>query len=190
MAKSLILRDNEVRIISVTPVAWGILRPLLLGVIGLVLVVIGSMHVHLLHRLLWWLVAVVVAPFALVTLTRIWRWRSHKIHVTTQRVLLEGGVLGHQKTMVELRDVVATRVDQSLLERITRRGMVSLETSGGPILIGRVRHPSALCRIIDAERSEQRQPPLALDTVFTYEEPSVDQFEIRPVRRRRRDHWA
>jgi membrane protein YdbS with pleckstrin-like domain len=186
MARSLILRDGEVQIIAVTPVPWGVGRPMLVGAVGLALVLLGSAHVHFLHLIVWWLLAVLVAPFAVVTLTRIWRWRSHKIHVTSQRVLLEGGVIVHQRTVIELRDVIATRVEQRILERITRRGVVTLETSGGSIALGKVRHPGALCRIIDAERSEHGRQPLPLDTVFTFEDPTVDEFEIRPDRRRPR----
>lgn len=186
MASSLLLRDGEVQIIAVTPVPWGVGRPMLAGVAGLALVLLGSAHVHIVHLMVWWLLAVLVAPFAVVTLTRIWRWRSHKIHVTSQRVLLEGGVIVHQRTMIELRDVIATRVEQRILERITRRGVVTLETSGGSIALGKVRHPGALCRIIDAERTEDRRQPLPPDTVFTFEEPTDDEFEIRPDRRRPR----
>jgi len=187
MAKAPILRDGEAQVITVTPVSWGIARPLLSAILVLALVIEGSAHVHILHLAFWWLLVVLVAPFAVVTLTRIWRWRSHKIHVTNQRVLTEAGVLSRQKSMIELRDVTATRVDQSFFERIIRRGHVTLETSGGPIPLGRVRHPGALCRIIDTERFARPVQPLPYDTVFAFDEPSTDEFEVRPNPRRRRD---
>lgn len=189
MAKALLLREGETQIISVTPVPWGIGRPLFACVVSLVLVLEGSAHVHVVRLARWWLLAILVVPFAVVTLTRIWRWRSHKIHVTNLRVLLEGGVLAHQKTMIELRDVIATRTEQRVLERVTRRGVVTLETSGGSISLGRVRHPGALCRIIDAERAEMHRQHLPLDTVFTFEEPPGDGYEIRPDRRGPSRRW-
>jgi uncharacterized membrane protein YdbT with pleckstrin-like domain len=183
------LREGEVSIISVTPVPWGVVRPLLMSMAGLVLIVLGAEHIRFVHRVAGWLVVIIIGPFLLVTLTRVWRWRSHKVHVTNQRVLLEGGVLSHQRTMIELRDVVATRVDQRLVERLSRRGVVTLETSGGSIPLGKVRHPGALCRLIDAERLDRQHHPLPFDTVFTFDEPSDDDFEIRPERRPLRDEW-
>jgi len=62
-------------------------------------------------------------------LTRLWRWRSHKIRVTSERVIVEGGVLRHYRSLVELRDVIAIRVEQRFVERVARRGSVILETS-------------------------------------------------------------
>jgi len=187
MGSPIILREGEVKIISVTPVPWGVLRPVLASVIGLIAIVEGAGHFHLVHQIAWWLIGLVVGPVALVAATRIWRWRSHKVHVTNFRVIMEGGVLRHQRTMIELRDVIATRVDQRFLERITRRGYVSLETSGGPMTLGKVRHPAALCRLIDAERTERRHHPVPLDTVFTYDEPAAYDFEVRPEGLDRRD---
>jgi uncharacterized membrane protein YdbT with pleckstrin-like domain len=112
-----------------------------------------------------------------------WRWRSHKVHVTNDRVIIEGGVLRHQRTSVELRDVLATRVVQRLGERLTRRGFVFLETALGPMVVGQVRHPGALCRLIDAERAGAQSSSLPLDTVFTYEERDPFDLQIQP------DEW-
>jgi uncharacterized membrane protein YdbT with pleckstrin-like domain len=118
-----------------------------------------------------------------VALTRTWRWRSHKVHVTNERIVLEGGVLHHQRSTVDLRDVVALRVDQRVSERLTRRGVVVLETNGGSIMIGKLRHPGALVRLIDAERTNIYVDPVPFDTVFGYEEPEPFDYEVRPRRR-------
>ncbi len=178
------LREGEVRIISVTPVARGLVRPLLLALVAAALVVGGAQHVSLIHQHKWPLALVFVGPFALVALTRAWRWRSHKVHVTNERLVLEGGVLRHYRSSIELSDVIATRVDQRVTERLSRRGLVVLETSAGPMVVGKVRHPGALCRLIDAERSGHAGYPLPLDTVFTFEEPDALGLEVRPQRRR------
>jgi len=177
-------RDEEVTVISVTPLAEGVVVPLLTLVAALVLVLEGAAHVHFLRVIEGWLALVVVAPVAVVALTRTWRWRSHKVHVTSQRVLLEGGVLRHWRSSIELRDVLATRVDQRVSERLARRGMVVLETRLGPVSLGRVRHPGALCRMIDAERSHEYES-IPLDTVFTFEEPDRKNHRVRlqPPRR-------
>ena len=171
-------RDDEVTVISVTPLAEGVVAPLLALVTAIVLVVEGAAHVHVLRVIEGWLALVVVVPIALVALTRTWRWRSHKVHVTSQRVLLEGGALHHWRSSIELRDVFATRVEQRVSERLARRGVVVLETRLGPVLVGRVRHPGALCRMIDAERSHDHES-LPLDTVFTFEEPDRSHFRVR-----------
>jgi membrane protein YdbS with pleckstrin-like domain len=177
------LRDGELQVISVTPVSHGVLRPSLVTVTTIALIVVGASRFHLVHQVEGWLTLILVAPIALVTLTRTWRWRSHKVHVTNVRVIIEGGVLRHQRTSIELRDVFATRVDQRLGERLTRRGYVFLETALGPIAVGFVRHPGALCRLIDAERAGEQSSSLPLDTVFTYEERDPFDLQIQP------DEW-
>jgi hypothetical protein len=91
--------------------------------------------------------------------------------------------LHHQRSTVDLRDVVALRVDQRVSERLTRRGVVVLETNAGSIMIGKLRHPGALVRLIDAERANVYIDPVPLDTVFGYEEPEPFDYEVRPRRR-------
>lgn len=173
-------REGEVRVISVTPVSRGVVRPVLITLTTLALIVEGSSRFSVVHRFEDWLALIFVAPLALVTLTRIWRWRSHKVHVTNDRVIVEGGVLRHQRTSIEMRDVLATRVDQRVSERLTRRGYVYLETMAGPIAVGFVRHPAALCRVIDAERVGGESYEVPFDTVYTYEEPDPFALEVRP----------
>lgn len=176
-------REGEVRVISVTPVSRGVLRPCLLTITTLALIIDAGGRYATIHRAEDWLVVIFVVPLALVTATRVSRWRSHKVHVTNDRVVVEGGVLRHQRTSVELREVLATRVDQRLVERFARRGFVYLDTMAGPILLGLVRHPGALCRLIDAERQGEYRDVTPQDTIFTYEDPEPFEFEVRP------DEW-
>ncbi len=178
----MILRDGEVKIITVTPVARGTFRPCVVGIVMLALVIFGAKHVHLIHEHEMLLGLIFAGPFALVALTRTWRWRSHKVHVTNERIVVEGGVLHHYRSTVDLRDVVALRVDQRVSERLTRRGVVVLETNGGSLMIGKLRHPGALVRLIDAERANERIDPVPFDTVFGYEEPEPFDYEVRPRR--------
>ncbi|MGH3733961.1 MAG: PH domain-containing protein [Acidimicrobiales bacterium] len=176
-------REGEVPIISVTPVSRGVVRPLLLAVTTLALIIGGSSRYVYVHRFEEVLMILLVLPLALVTLTRTWRWRSHKIHVTNERVMVEGGVLRHQRSSVEMRDVFATRVDQRIRERLYRRGYVYLETAGAAVPIGLVRHPAALCRLIDAERNALHPQGDPFDTVYTYEDPEASLYEVFP------DEW-
>jgi membrane protein YdbS with pleckstrin-like domain len=184
MGRRLVLREGEVKIISVTPVSRGVGRPLLCVVATVVLVVEGARHISFLHRHELLVGLIVIGPFVLVLLTRVWRWRSHKVHVTNQRIVLEGGVLGHHQSAIELRDVIATRVDQRVTERLTRRGSLLLETAAGPVALDQVRHPSALCRLIDLERAVHPELSLPLDTIFSFDQPEQFDYEVRPRRRR------
>ena len=159
------MREGEIRIISVTPVSKGVIRPFLYTIAVVALIVFGAQHLHLVHRYEALALWVVAGPFALVTLTRVWRWRSHKVRVTNQRVIVEGGVIHHRRSMIELRDVVATHIDQRVSERLVRRGRLWLETSAGSFLVGTVRHPGALLRLIDAERRTEADP-MAIDDDF------------------------
>jgi membrane protein YdbS with pleckstrin-like domain len=168
MGRRLVLREGEVKIISVTPVSRGVVRPLLFVVATVVLVVEGARHISFLHRHELLVGLIVIGPFVLVLLTRVWRWRSHKVHVTNQRIVLEGGVLGHHQSAIELRDVIATRVDQRVTERLTRRGSLLLETAAGPVALDQVRHPSALtpnCRC-PWTPSSRLINPISLTTKF------------------------
>jgi uncharacterized membrane protein YdbT with pleckstrin-like domain len=183
MSRRDLWREGEIRIISVTPVSRGVLRPTLITLTTIALIIEGASRYHLVHLIEDWLLLIFVGPLAVVTLTRTWRWRSHKVHVTNDRVIIEGGVMRHQRSSIELRDVLATRVDQRVSERLTRRGFVALETLAGPVVIGLVRHPSALARVIDAERREEVRQSVPLDTVFSVEEPEYFAREVRP------DEW-
>lgn len=173
-------------IISVTPVSRGVARPLLLTLTTLAIVLEAASRFSFVHRAEGWLLLVFVVPLALVTLTRTWRWRSHKVHVTNDRVIVEGGVLRHHRVSIELADITATRVDQRMSERLTRRGYVYLDTAAGPIPVGLVRLPAALCRLIDAERFGGENQGVPLDTVFTYEDPDPRPLQVQPDQWQRR----
>ncbi|HVB51066.1 MAG TPA: PH domain-containing protein [Acidimicrobiales bacterium] len=183
MSRRDLWREDEIRVISVTPVSRGVLRPTLVTLTTIALIVEGASRYRDVHRFEDWLLLILVAPLAAVTLTRTWRWRSRKVHVTSDRVIVEGGVLGHQRSSIELRDVLATRVDQRVSERLTRRGFLVLETLAGPVVIGQVRHPSALSRLIDAQRRDQVLRSVPLDTVFSVEGQNYYPGEVRP------DEW-
>ena len=180
------LREGEVKIISVTPVSRGVVRPVLLTVTTLAIVLEAASRFSIVHRAESWLLLILVVPLAIVALTRTWRWRSHKVHVTNDRVIIEGGVLRHHRISIELVDISATRVDQRMSERLTRRGYVYLDTAAGPILVGLMRLPGALCRLIDAERVGSENEDVPFDTVFTYEDPDPRPLQVQPDQWQRR----
>lgn len=164
-----------------TPVSRGVVRPLLVCATTLAIVVVAADRFHLVHRYESLLAIVLVGPLAALTLTRAWRWRSHKIHVTNERVVTEGGALRHWRTSIDLSDIESVRVEQRLIERLSRRGTVLVETPSGTVLLGAVHHPAALCRVIDAERAYD-DPGVPLGTVFSYDEPEQYRPEVRAER--------
>lgn len=183
MSRKVVWRYGEERVITITPVARGLAVPVLATALAVTLVELGSSHVHLLHSISMVLWIVVVVPCLFVVATRTWRWRSHKVYVTNQRVIIKGGALKHHRGEVALGEVISTQVDQRLLERISRRGVVTLETREGTMYLGLVRHPSALCRLIERERMGLQRDDVAYDTVFDFDPPNVHNFEINPRRR-------
>ena len=171
MSRRLRLENGETLVISVTPVAHGLVAPASLFLLLEALVVWGASVWSTLHRyeaVALFLVGVVPA---VVVLTRSWRWRSHKITLTTQRVVMEGGVLGRYSTQVNLSDVFATHAQQSFVERLRRRGVVLLETHAGTVSLGPVRHPAALRRLVDRSRRDHASP----------ESTSWDQWFVDPL---------
>jgi len=176
-------REGEDRIISVTPVAVGLVRPAVTAVVLAVLVQFGSFHATFIHHHEAWFLLALAGPALVLVATRSWRWRSHKIHLTNERLTVEGGVVRHYRSSVELVDVYATRVDQRVHERLSRRGTVVLETAGGTFFVGRVRHPSALCRLIERERAVHHTDHVPFDTVFDYDDPSLHDVDVKPRRR-------
>jgi len=177
------LRENEHRIISVTPVVSGLFRPLLSLATSLVAVDFIVTHIHALSSHEGLLLFIFVGPCALVVGTRTWRWRSHKLHVTNQRVIAEGGVATRFTNAVELRDILGTTIEQSFIERLLRRGEVVLDTASGPFFSGLVSHPAALCRLIDSERATPPPGNVPLDTVFETNLQPERAFEVRPRNR-------
>jgi membrane protein YdbS with pleckstrin-like domain len=148
------LENGEAFVISVTPVAQGIVAPVALLILLEAAVMWVATKWTLLHQYeALTLLAVGIFP-ALVVAGRLWRWRSHKITLTTQRVMVDGGVLGRYSTQVNLGDVFATHATQTFVERLRRRGVVLLETHSGIVMLGPVRHPAALRRLVDRTRRE------------------------------------
>jgi membrane protein YdbS with pleckstrin-like domain len=184
MARTNHWRSDEERVITVTPVGRGLLIPSMGVIAAGAIAEISSMHVHFLHMYRAWLLLVLAGPCAVVLLTRTWRWRSRKVHLSTQRVIVEGGVIHHQRNAVELADVTAIRVDQRIRERFLKRGVVILETRSGSLSLGLVRHPDALGRLIEYQRTSNSPSGVALNTVFDFDSPQNHDFDMNPRRHR------
>ncbi len=153
------LENGEALVISVTPVGRGLAAPLVVLVALVGGFAYGATQWSLLHRYEAMALVVVGVVPAVVVATRTWRWRSYKITVTTQRVIIAGGVLARHSTQINLGDVIATHADQTVAERLRRRGVVSLDTPQGPLSLPAVRHPAALRRLIDRTRRDRAAAP-------------------------------
>lgn len=180
MASETLWRDGETRVVTVTPVARGVVRPALAAVVAAAAVVWLARQWSWAHRQEGWLLLALVGPSLLVLATRTWRWRSHKVHVTSERIIVEGGVVHRIRSSVELADVLVVHVAQRVRDRVARRGEVYVDTAAGTFALGRVRQPAALCRLIERERAATSRDRLPLDTVFEYEDPSHRGFGPDP----------
>ena len=158
------LRDGEFVVVTVTPVWRGVSGPLAttLTAFALVWATASTWSWPKNHAAL--LSVLVVAPCAVVLGGRLWRWRSHKIVVTSQRIIQFGGVARRRMSSVELIDVDVSHTNQRWFERLTRRGYVVVETPSGAFVLERVRRPDALARVIDHQRQQvDRYAELRLD---------------------------
>ena len=169
MGRRVTVRDGEAHVVSVTPVGRGLARPLLALVTAIVLIDYGAARYSYVHQHRLILGAVLAGPCALLVITRVWQWRSHKIHVTSQRVVIEGGAVRHYLHSMEFSDLLATRVEQRIGERLSRRGELFVESVAGSMYVGRVRHPAALARLIDRERARRTHDLAVQGTEFHFE---------------------
>jgi len=184
MARHETWRENEVRVVTVTPVARGVTAPFVTAVVLAAGIAVGGHYWSWLHHQSRWAALVLVAPALLLLATRSWRWRSHKVHVTSERVVTEGGVARRYRQSVEWRDVLAVRVEQGVRDRLIHRGSIFLETAAGTIFVGRVRHPAALVRLIERERAAPATDRPPFDAVFEYEDPAARGYDLDPRWRR------
>jgi uncharacterized membrane protein YdbT with pleckstrin-like domain len=148
------LREGEYVVVSVNPIARGLTGPAIATLVAIAAVLAAASVWTWARDQAVWLSLVFIAPCAAVLGGRIWRWRSHKIVVTNQRVIVTSGVAHRHARSVDLIDVVSSSVDQRWHERLTRRGYVILDTPSGPFALERVRRPDALWRIIDHQRHQ------------------------------------
>jgi uncharacterized membrane protein YdbT with pleckstrin-like domain len=148
------LREGEYVVVSVTPVAERVMVPLVATVAAIAAVLAAASTWQWAKDQALWLALFLVLPCAIVLGGRVWRWRSRKIVVTNQRVLVSSGVSQRRRRAVELMDVTSSTLDQRWYERLTRRGYVVLETLSGEFTLDRVRRPDALWRVIDHQHHQ------------------------------------
>ena len=174
MSPRLRLEEGEATVISVTPVAEGLLGPLIVLVLLEGVIIAFAPKWSLLHHYEAFVILVVGFVPALVIVGRSWRWRSHKVIVTTRRVVMYGGVLSRYSTEIDFREIVATHATQSWRERVRRRGTVLLDLPSGTVALPPVRQPAALRRLIDRTRRDASSA--SRDWEQWLHDPSTDNF--------------
>jgi len=170
MARRFRCASGERLIVSTTPISRGLWRPLLLAAMVTALVIIGGQHVTKVHTYEGACFAVLVGPPLFVALTRTVRWRSHKIHVTSERIVDEAGVLRVRSRELRHDEVLSVEVEQRLKDKVRRRGTVWVRSRNVDLPLGPLRHPESLVRLVDQARRGTRPSVTSYDTVF---EPRV-----------------
>ena len=148
------LRDDEFVVVSVTPISRGVTGPLVATLLAVASLWASAATWSWAQQHSALLAVLFVAPCAAVLSGRLWRWRSHKILVTSQRIVQFGGVARRRLSSVELIDVRASHTDQRWFERLLHRGVVMVDTAAGAFVRERIRRPDALARVIDHQRQQ------------------------------------
>jgi uncharacterized membrane protein YdbT with pleckstrin-like domain len=158
--------DIDPVVIRVTPTNPGLLR----ATVTFAVVLGGGLWLtHFLGRgrsVAEVVIAVISIPFALRALMKFLRWRSHSIVITVSRVIFSGGMVRRRRMEFPIEQIVACHVEQGWWSRIIRRGELIVETAAGERRLGRVRHPAALVRVIEAQRQRGESRRVAYDTIF------------------------
>ena len=85
--------DDEVHIVSVNPVPFGLAGPVLSFAAFVALLVAGYESFGLVRQHIFPVALVVLGPTALVIATRTWRWQSHRVTVTSHRIVISRGTI-------------------------------------------------------------------------------------------------
>lgn len=150
------LRSTERMIVSVTPSPQGLVGPLVAVAILVFAIVETSHFIETVAHYQQQVFVLLVGPAVIVALTRTWRWRSMKIVVTSEQIVMLRGVVRRTMIAIALDSVVTVSVHQRLRDRLTRKGTIGIETLNQSLTFGPLRHPGALVRLIEQARRDQR----------------------------------
>jgi membrane protein YdbS with pleckstrin-like domain len=153
-----LLRADEAIVVSVSPIPEGLFIPALIVAAEFASLVISSNRWTWVHHHQWWL-ALAIVPAAFVLAARALRWRSHRLTITTQRVIEQRGVLHQRRSAIELADIRSLEVSRGLLDKLVRRGTVNVSLDQTIVALRRLRHPEVIARVIDHVRLPEGEPP-------------------------------
>jgi membrane protein YdbS with pleckstrin-like domain len=152
------LREDEELVVTVTAAPFGVTGPAFVTALAIAAVVGLRFEWSFAHAHVAWFAGILVGPCVVVLAGRVWRWRSHRIVVTTQRVRTNAGATRRRSSSYEIAAVVAVHIDQGRMERLRRKGRVLLEVEGGMVALERVKRPDALGRVIEHQRQLMVRP--------------------------------
>ncbi len=175
-------QEDEMLIVSVSPIPFGLVGPVLSFAAIASLLVAGYQSVGFIRQHVLPIGLIVLGPTLLLVATRTWRWRSHRVLVTSHRVQILSGTIKRHRDSVYFEYLVGVHTQKRVRDRLARRGGVTLETHQGPVHLGYFRHPDSLVRVIQHQRDAYSRDSIPLDTTFDFEMPTP--FTPRVVRRR------
>lgn len=92
------------------------------------------------------------AAVATLTAARVALYRSHHLIVTSERLILRGGVLHRSNTDLSLNRLTSVTTHQRLRERVVGKGSLEVMIGNGtePLVLHEVRRPLQVARVISA----------------------------------------
>ena len=154
------LRPGESLVVVVSPVAQGVLGPLLLTALILGAVAAAA-HLWVWPRAHDWELAVLGLPTLVVLCGRTLRWQNHRLAITTDRIIEVAGVLRRRTTSLEVATISAIHAHQERWDRLLRRGSVVVSAGDASIELRRVRRPEVFVRVVEQVRQPPTPPPPA-----------------------------
>jgi uncharacterized membrane protein YdbT with pleckstrin-like domain len=135
----------------------GILAAVIAGVIAGLVTRIAAGHVQV-----GWVIAAVLAVFAVALLVGAIRRARTTYTITSERLMIQHGLMArnHQETRLERVQNVASR--QSVMERLLGVGTVEFDTAGEAqydFAFSGVANPREIVRAVDAALRERQQEP-------------------------------
>lgn len=152
------LRPGETLVVVVSPVAQGVLGPLLLTacILG---AVAAAAHLWAWPRAHDWELAALGVPTFVVLCGRTLRWQNHRLAITTERIIEVAGVRRRRTTVLEVAAISAIHARQERWDRVLRRGSVVVSAGDATIELRRVRRPEVFVRVVEQVRQPPAPPP-------------------------------
>jgi hypothetical protein len=146
-----------------------VVRPLASVVLAVVALAVVPHYWHVSNHVRLIAGLVLLVPSGLLLATRTWRWRSHALHITNQRLIRESGAVGHHVDSYAWSSILDIAVDQTWRERMARRGHVYVVTTDHErVDLGEIRHPKAFVRVAwHHHEVPSTTAPFSIGEVFT-----------------------
>lgn len=169
------LRPGETLVVVVSPIAQGVLGPLLIAIFILTAVAVSA-HLWVWPRAHDKELALIALPALVVLAGRTFRWWRHRVVITSERIVETAGVLRRHTTTVNIASIEAIQVHQERRDRLMRRGSVVIDVVDDSIELHRVRRPDVFVRVVEYVRFPPEIEPIEESShdIVTQESPPID----------------